>query len=198
MPSQRTVTVYKFTELAPKVQQKLIDREIKYLHENFDADYLTDFFKERLEKAGLPHEDVQWSLSSSQGDGVAFYGRFNLRDYIKENNLALQYSDLTPGVLMDVSAEIVRKGSHRYNHSNSMQLEIIPGGELTKAEESSLKSLDDHIASHINHIASHIKDVSRELEKLGYSDIEDSTSEERAREQLENNDLEYDEKGHVI
>jgi hypothetical protein len=188
MPTQRTVTVYKFSELNPKAQKQAIEDYQRVQGENFDSKRLTENFAERLDEVGLPSKKVNWSLSSSQGDGVAFYGLINLREYVKKNDLTAKYKPIE-GHFMDTSTSIEQKGSHHYNHANSMKLEMEAPEDLTPGEQALFKQLHDHIEEHI-------KSLSRELEKIGYSEIEYESSEEVAREALSEDEVDFDKDGH--
>lgn len=191
MPSTKTVTVYKFEELSPTVQKKLIEKWQRDAHEFFEASTLTDSFKQSLEEVGLPSDDVNWSLSYSQGDGVGFYGNFSIGEYLKKNKLTAKFKGLKPLIDgMDINASLGRR-SHHYNHWNNMTVDLEVQGDVTPEQEKLLKQLDEHIQEHV-------KAFSKQLEKEGYQEIEYQTSEEQARESLTNDDLDYDQNGRRV
>ncbi len=81
MPRRKTIKVYKFAELDPKVRAKVLDRFREHAVEPSDLTYQ---FKAILEERGFESEpDVCWSLSSSQGDGVAFSGHVGMDEFFK-------------------------------------------------------------------------------------------------------------------
>jgi hypothetical protein len=185
--------VYTFSELSPAAQKKAIEKWRKIASENFDATMLTENFQQILEEKGLPDKDIRWSLSSSQGDGVAFYGTFDIVEYIKKNKLTTKYKDLMKVLPYNFTSQISRRGSHHYDHYNTMEVDIAGEGdyEMTPAQEALLKQLHDHIAKDI-------VEVSKKLEKIGYDEIEYQQSEEQAREYLGQDDDEFDESGKRI
>ena len=193
MPKIREIQVYSFSELSPAAQKKAIEKWQRLEHENLDSDRITEMFKERLEEKGLPSKDINWSLSSSQGDGVAFYGTLSTTKYVEKNNLKKKYQSIA-GLFMDINASIEPVGGRRYSHANSMKLEMdveSSSSDLTPAQTKLLRELHDHIADDI-------KKTSREFEKDGYKEIEYMTSEENAKETIEANEYEYDVNGNQI
>ena len=91
-----TYNLYSFNELAPDVQQKIIERERQYLLEDPDK---TDIFSDMIEteyKEEFPHSElsVQYSLCYCQGDGLNTYGTVTIEDMKKHiiiNPVLLQF-----------------------------------------------------------------------------------------------------------
>jgi hypothetical protein len=75
----------RFEELSPRAKKHAIEKFQQYEREDFDPRILNDLFKERLEEVGLPSDDIRWSLNYTQGDGVAFYGQIDIKDYLAKN-----------------------------------------------------------------------------------------------------------------
>lgn len=88
----------------------------------FDADSLTDWFKEDLKTKGFFDPDVCWSLGGNQGDGVAFWGSLDIPETIKANKLK-GFAVLAPFAQRDVlTAKVTHSGN--YCHWNSMDVEV--------------------------------------------------------------------------
>jgi hypothetical protein len=191
VPTIRQVTVYKFDELSPRAKKKAIEKAQGYLNENIDTDFITNDFKEALKEYGLPHKDIRWRLSNSQGDGVAFYGRIDLEAYIVKNKLKQKFSGIAS--LIDAGeVDIViekHRGFHMYDHHNTMVVGMDASG-VTKKQSELLDELTEDIKERI-------KDVSRHFEKSGYALIESETSEEAAKDFIEGNDYEFDVNGNL-
>ncbi len=87
---------YKFDELSPEAKKRAIEqwREKGWAWDQSDTETLTEEFKNDLESLGLPHDNVHWQLSYAQGDGVAFEGQINVKEYLKKNNLLRDYASL--------------------------------------------------------------------------------------------------------
>jgi len=87
---------YKFSELSPDAQEHALERwrEKGWAWDDGDTEMLTETFKEDLEALGLPHDNVHWQLSYSQGDGVAFEGNLDVGEYLKKNKLLRDYASL--------------------------------------------------------------------------------------------------------
>lgn len=146
MPTRHTVTTYKFNELSEKAKEKAREwyRELDSVY--FDAD---DFKEHTLVEPAAYHHRVKtehcyYSLNYCQGDGVAYYGEFDLdffmavpeheppgggelaadRKHIQEMIRKLQVADVTINIT-------IRGQNERYHHYNSMSVDM-------ECEESSL------------------------------------------------------------
>ncbi len=197
---------YKFSELDPKTQERVIEKFRRILHEHFDVAQLTEWFKDRLNEVALPSDKVYWSLSWSQGDGVGFYGSINVEDYLEKNNLKSDYPLVVKADSEGrISISIV--GDGRY-HTMRVDCDISGSCEPCEHEdceehpeiaeacerdrEESLKAEFEDLCSHIE---DHVKTMASELEKAGYADIEYQTGDEAIGEFLESNDYKFDEDG---
>jgi hypothetical protein len=103
--------------------------------------HLQEHFEDILDEAGLPVDDINWSLGYQQGDGVAFYGGIELESLFKkypelENHIPLCrqlldiHEDYFPKTfvdeldlkhLFDVS---IIKTNNFYHNSGSMSVSI--------------------------------------------------------------------------
>lgn len=184
MPTQKTVTVYKFSELSPAAKKVAIEKWREMESENLDASRITEMFQERLKEVGLPSKTVEWSLGYTQSDGVWFYGPMKLDDYLKKNNLTTKYKDLLANHRYDINLQISRAGREH------MELDMQVQAELTPEQEASSTKLYEHIKDHI-------KDFAKKLMKDGYEEIEYLTSEEVALEALQEDDHDFEESGRL-
>lgn len=179
----RTIKVYAFNELDPKIQAKLVASEQESLHRFFDSAMLSEWFEDQLAEAGYTACKVQWSLGYSQGDGVAWYG------HVSTVGIVILAARLMPGKpfpgdIDDLDVEITDRNNH-YHHWNSMAVDVNAGhGDATIAETAWIEAFERAIRNDV-------KVHSRELERCGYADIEYQTSEEAARTSLSENGDRY-------
>lgn len=112
--------VYSYEELPKDVQKKVLEseREGKYKYGDYVNDEITEWVKEELDKLGLPSNDIRWSYSSSQGDGLAFYGRFDWKKQTLVKVTKAQIELIEDAIVM---AEIVSTSNH-YAHYNTMSI----------------------------------------------------------------------------
>lgn len=193
MPTEYTATSYKFHELSPKAKERAIEKGRQWLWDDVDAKDLTEWFSERLEEVGLPSEDVRWRLSYSQGDGVAFYGKMDLEEYVAKNKLKSKYKDLFKDDFEAyVTFEIDRRGSGNYDHWNTMRVECYASHRDPTQKQAELL---DELREHVQEQAA---TVSREFERAGYDAIENKTSDEAVAEYLEANDYDFDASGKML
>jgi len=189
---QRVIDVYEFDELSPKAKDRAITwyRESGAAFDTEDTEAVSDMFRETLSARGLPTGDVRWRLSSSQGDGVAFYGRFDLDEYLKANKLKSKFPALKD-VANDITANIEKVGPHMYDHYNTMRVEFEPQVELTDRQNKELDKLKEFVGAQI-------EKVSHDLEKAGYEEIEYREGDEQIAETIRANDWEFDVDGKRI
>ena len=190
--TKREIDVYKFDELSAKAKDRAITdyRHSGAAFDSSDTELLSETFREALDEKGFPSDDVRWRLSSSQGDGVAFYGQLDLDKYLRVNKLKSKFPALSK-VADDIAANIEKVGPHMYDHWNTMRVYFEPQIDLTDAQKAQLDKLEDAIKEHI-------KETSRELEKAGYADIEYREGDEEIAETIRANDYEFDENGKQI
>lgn len=188
----RTDTVYEFSELSEASQQKALEQIAQGNHELFDSDQLLDTFKETLTEWGFPTETVEFSLSYSQGDGVAFYGNIALEKYLRKTKQLTKFRERLRRIPFDnVEATIGRNSfGHHYSHYNTMQLDLVLY-DATEWQESQAEDWTDIILEDI-------RTVSRQLEKLGYAELEHVASRDYIIEQIEANEWEFTADGAMI
>jgi hypothetical protein len=206
---EHVTTLYKFEELSPQAQETAVNKWRESMDWGFESEQISEDFKYKLEELGYPTDDIGWSLSYSQGDGVAFYGYVDMdivaRRLLEGKDLEL-YNRLVEENLT-VSARIYRNSfGHHYSHWNTMEVEMdgdstdtmitylyeSNGEELTREEWDDKERELEAFITHLEEVISiDIKTVSRELESLGYKQIEYIESDEAIRETIEANDYEF-------
>lgn len=209
---KEVVNLYKFEELSDEAKQNAI----KHYRESMDwqiiSKSITEKFTEKLSAIGYPTDDLEWSLSYSQGDGVAFYGEVDMDKVI--NRLEHKGYDLNYDLYrainnkgLTITARIYRNSfGYHYSHYNTMEVEV-DGDSIEVMVEYLYGDLDEneYIDKHDeiydfllklkDCIHNDIKDVSKELEKEGYSDIEYYSSDEAIAEILIANEYKFTEDG---
>ena len=201
MPATRTIRVYSFDELDDKVKMKLLDQCHAFEQELTLSENLLDMFKYELELLGYPTDDIEFSLSSCQGDGMAFYGDVDVSDYVGTDkpcpfNWAKTFNKillLKPGgVYIVISRNSF--GSH-YSHWNTMDVEVrVDGcGLLGRGREWSDrdKIIDRKEGELCEELRKEIKEdiqaISHRLEKRGYEIVEHRDDDELRESVIMNN-----------
>jgi hypothetical protein len=191
------IEAYTFSELAEKVQKKIIEREresypINPAWYNFIIEDQTKI----LEILGFSDIKISFSGFSSQGDGASFTGKYSywaewkkeLTDYapdtIKEGE---KLEEIQKKAAYSLSATITRNGI-RYVHENSVSMDV----ELDGKEEDEI----------FNEIEIEFREWAQNYMRGIYEALEEEyeslTSYEYIKEDLENSDLEYTEEGKKI
>jgi len=136
MPKQ--ITLYYFDELNAEAQERAL-REYKASDEwrdvsaDFANDDIDEMIRESLHEYCLPSDDVEYSLSHSQGDGVAFYGTVASCDIVefigflrqrKERDYQQKIIDaIEAGATFELNIKRNQFG-RQYSHAHSMDVEL--------------------------------------------------------------------------
>lgn len=185
-----TVKLFEFEELPQEVQERVVQREREKLDREgwyWLSEEISWMFSEMLAERGLPNEDVRFSLTHCQGDGVAFYGDIDIQEYIEKNEEDLEWlsaalvhealGDSEGSFLDKIYAQIEKSRSwHHYDHHNTMVVRV-EACDATPEEEELAEGLEAQLQQHV-------KEVSRELEEHGYRVIEHAQSDESIRDML--------------
>lgn len=191
MPRSHTIELYTFEELDPRAKERARDWYRQVSAGDSDvSDLITEDFAQQLSDLGYPTKDIRWSLSYSQGDGVAFYGecdgdklikRYNLEGSNKSPSWAEAYENWAEAYI-----KLTRLGSH-YDHYNTMGVEV----ELWftgDANEQVRQAAEEELAQWVQ---DDVKAVSRKLEAGGYEIIEAYSSDEYIDENIIINEYEF-------
>ena len=179
-----TIIVYSIDELTGEAKKRAVEKVQTILHETFEPSFLTEHFKELLKEKGLPGLSVYWSLSYCQGDGVAFYGKVDIDALLACEACKPIWPELRYLQSLDFGHEIEITGvNSRYYHHNSMKVTThYPGFGLDKSLYKVEDLIEERRAAVYFFLDRYIKGISKELEKVGYAEIEYQTSEEMALE----------------
>lgn len=208
---EHTITLYKFDELKPEAKERAIQKWRDGMEWDIESEFITESFEEKLKKLGYPTDNIEWRLSYSQGDGVAFYGDVDVqvvaKRILKGDDLTLFNKLIEEDLTVTVKIYKNSFGYH-YSHWNTMEVEL-DGDCLETMMDYLYEDLDDDSDEYADKrdelesmlmnlregISDEIKDVSRQLEKDGYADIEYYESDEAISETLKANEYEFKEDG---
>jgi len=192
---ERIVFVYQYDELTVSAKDNAVKWFQEILNEEFteESENITQDLTGTLENKGYEGMDVHWSLSHSQGDGVAFYGRLttdelvNLSERLLSNN---EYQRLKlVGELADFEIEI-SSTNHHYNHYNTMRVDL---DDMQSLED--FPKIWELLQKLKEAIHNDIRGISRELEEQGYKQIDYYYSKEYAIDSIKANEYEFDVNG---
>ena len=208
-----TIQAYEYSELGFEAREAARNW-YKETEDDISGD-IAESYRYALEELGYPISDIKFSLSYCQGDGMAFYGRVELPEFlakrmtdsclefkiVDENRKTLQelYKELGDGINY-IDCNIIRRNcGYRYSHHNTMRVEV--GGDYAQAlnhgydGKLTLERFDEVANDLQAWISTDIKDLSRLLEKQGYAEVEYVQSDECIGEALANNDYLFTREG---
>jgi hypothetical protein len=161
---------------------------------------ITEMFSEKLNELGYPTDDIRWSLSHKDDDGVAFYGsvdgwkvcKIARRLLSPRNAHFIKWLNLLGA---DLKILIERNiYSRRINNSKTMRVEIISMGGLYRAS-TDLRRVYSLLADFQKAIENEIRQVSKQLEELGYREIEEQFNDDRIAESITTKGFKFTEDG---
>ena len=182
---QVTINLYEFKELESDAKEKARHNFLERIGWDLATDDVREYYRERLRELHLPNEEVYFSLSYSQGDGMAFYGDiYSIGDVMKASG---EWTNEEVDKMLDIEekAEVtfsIKSNSHRYHNWATMTLVAVPSyeGELTEDEMKFFHRV-------VEWLRQYIVNVSKKLEKEGYNILDDASSDGFIQDFCENN-----------
>ncbi len=203
MVKTKEINVYEFDELSDKIQEKVIQRFVEQEFEYMNLDFFEEFAKDYIEEKGFEDIEIQYSLSYSQGDGFSFEGTSSNNVKFLRENFGEKFVILATSYYVDDLVISVNRSSHQSVHSNSVYFDISinyisdDGSDYT-AYDKEISKLSELVSELEDKGAYFLEDICKKLEKDGYSEIEQMTSEETIKENIEVNEYEFDIEGNLI
>jgi hypothetical protein len=179
-----TKTVFTLDELSDAARQNALEKMDTWMYEYIESDEITEYLNGELlteltgefigqistnELAKRTGLKLNWSLSHSQGDGVAIYGEVYAADAPK-----LEWHNADNARLLPTDY------ANFYSHENTFTVEVC--GE---DENGNYTTLDGDTGEEI---AEQFRDICRRLKRLGYEQIRNLTGEEAIRGYLDGGD----------
>lgn len=180
----------KFSELSDDAKQKARENySINYSINEFINEDIEIIFKEKLDDAGLPHNNVYFSLGHCQGDFVSFEGFIDLIGYLQKNKIFTEYKRLFDcGGNERVSFEV------RHPALKSMTLNMDDFiSDYHAGTEEQIKQVRWLAEELYDYIKDHISSTSKKLRYMGYEIIEDLESDQS----IECSGIEFNEDGTI-
>lgn len=183
-PTTVTKTVFTLDELSDTARQNALAKMTDLMYEYVQCDEITEYLngelltmltgecvgyissKELTKRVGL---QIEWSLSYSQGDGVAIYGTLNSDDAPN-----LEWGNGTTATLTRNSL------SNHYSHEHCINVSVFRYDEDGYEIDSDCPENEQ--------FADQIRDICRQLAQYGYDQIKALTSEEAIHGYLEGGD----------
>ena len=188
------ITLYKFNELSKDAQQNAISNYRANQWANGDNLY---FFSENctevLKDMGFINPTVQYSLSSSQGDGLSFSsdGYSKLRDIVL-GVLGAHHPKIADFITNNISLTI-KGNTGNYCYASRTDIDV----ELGFYGNNETPLINDAISMVQERLTDIYMDACKELEKDGYDEIEYEDSDEFISESLIANEYHFTEDGEL-
>ena len=197
----REIQIFNYSELNKDAKEKAIKvvRNTDIFGQELVWD-LNEAFESILRNLGLDRIEIDFSLSHSQGDGVAFYGYIDnehLWNWVDDSKLSddeVKLIALCQLGRANLDINIERNFlSSRYSHPNTMEVSIpFYDGDDLPFDDDRMEELMSGLELKIKEV---VQDKSMELERLGYNMIDDYYSDENLNDILEESSLEFYEDG---
>ncbi|MCP4897842.1 MAG: hypothetical protein GY906_12790 [bacterium] len=191
------VPFYLYDELSDKAKEAARQWWIEGCEsrDQLDPEWFTESCREALaQDFGLVcHDEFKlcWSLSSCQGDGVAFDGVVDFDELLKHNAaLAERMARAFDNLPVEFDVYLKLDNSGRYCHWNSMQVEVQVECEWAMDSWSAedFNDIEHDIREAVKEL---IANASRKFEREGYEAIEHNQSDEVVGETIEANEYRF-------
>jgi len=166
MTSWKIIRTYSYDELDEAAKEK-VKENLSYHLDSIDYQGI---FADILSEKGFPTDKIGCSLSYCQGDGVAFYGTVDWEKFLTFSNRRTHYRRLPE---MDILIYPNSFGAH-YSHYNTMDIQLDYYSATPKQIEL-VKEFREELTEAI-------RSTSKELERMGYKEIESAYSDDHVSE----------------
>lgn len=208
----REITIYNYDELSEEAKKYAVERyrsnHGEYLFDDWDSRNLTNYFKEYVSNEyGYEDKEFYWSLSYSQGDGVRFEGKMYDDEILRVAKRLLdeeEFNLLNEFMSDNTVRGVILGTSNHYYHYNTMEVEL--DSDLSSLYDAEIEELGIDVFNRLeeivelleDYILEDIKGISRELESIGYKEIEGHYEDDYIIELLIANEREFLEDGSLF
>ena len=199
---QAIVLLYKLNELNVDARIKALNDHRVFLSESFDDMLITNYYKEELQEMGYPTDEINFSLSNSPGDGMAFYGNcdiIKLIHHLKDNKLNELFEKVSEHFACELSQYLtvsIIKNSYGYHYSNFNTMEITIQFDYDRLTDTDkFFGLGPFMNMFNCLIVEDIKDISKKLEKEGYKIIKEYQEDTYVADSIFSNEYLFFESG---
>lgn len=165
----KIIELYEYSELSLEAKEKALAKWNETNDDPFMQSHMINMLKEKLDEYGIKYDadslDVRYSLSSSQGDGFMFIGTLTWGKY----------------------TIYIKHGGGHYYHSNSAHIEM--------QETDNLGFHMDEEHKDVKMFDALYHEICKEMERIGYDEIEYQTSAEAFEQACEANSYTFREDG---
>lgn len=196
---QITINVYKFEELSEEAKKVAIKHERNY--RQTDGEPLM-FFRESCEDKAKEHgfeienRGLTYSLFYSQGDGLSFSGNY-LETEKLFNEVLGQGKEKTAKLLTENCTLIIKQNRGHYCYASKSDVDLYLENYTSSINVVNTNNIDIVVGKVLNIIEDKYMALCKELERMGYAEIEWYSSDETIIEELQNRDSEYTEDGKI-
>ena len=175
------------------------------------SDDVSMHLKDTLDELDLPSDDIAWSLSNCQGDGVAFYGKVIMTEKLLATILgerameslfiALRYMIATDA--LSITYRLSRNDYGRYyTHGRCIQCEILEvyGGDTSRLPGvgGTSKKMENAIYEAAELLLEYVRAACVDLEETGYGMLEGVLEDEYISEFCLVNGILFDEQNRPV
>lgn len=195
MPTERTILVYKFSELSDEAKEKALNEYINDYEYEWD-DY--DFWSERLTELGFEDPRIEWSGFATQGSGASFIADIDTMKLA--STLIYCCTNYEEAQAIDDAVELIynlgiKRTNTHYSHENTCTFDM----EMEEVDD----DLSEAIAMKVSDVfLTKAEDLRVALCHKIYASIQEDyeyqTSMEAFEETCECNEWEFNENGELI
>ena len=123
------INLYSFEELAPAVQQQVVERE-RYINvdDSFWYEPIIEYWTDKLHQRGFEEAKILFSGFGSQGDGACFTATVNIDQFLQAHKLQRHFRKVFTAAKQSLLWVSIRH-SYRYCFATSTDVEIQYDGD---------------------------------------------------------------------
>lgn len=191
--------VFTFDELSQEAKEVAIEKQRQWQYEYGEyLHFFQDTCEEHIMRAGFNGIKLQYSLSYCQGDGLSF----SAESY---DNLEQIYLDIlgkgkekTAKILADNTTFQAKGNDGRYCFASKSDIDMYLENWNSAINVTDTDNIDEVIEVALSRVEDIYMELCKELEDMGYAEIEYQNSDEVIIENIKANDYEFTEDGLIF
>ena len=188
------LNIYKFDELNDEAKQVAIEKQREWEYEcGNPLMWFSETYNEKFSDAGFTGTEIQYSLSYCQGDGLSF----SAKDYDNLEQLYLKVlgegKEKTAKLLAENTTVNITGNTGRYCYASKSDVELYI--ENYTSGFTSSERMDEVCAKVEKELQEIYLTLCKELEDIGYKEIEYANSDEAISETIRINEYDFLEDG---
>lgn len=188
--------LYKFEELSQEAKDYAVDKQRDYEYEHGNPlEFFSEVYNEKLLEAGFEETKIQYSLSYSQGDGLSFSAKYFTKLELLYLEVLGKGKEKTAKLLAENTEVRITGNTGHYCYAHTSQVDLYFENYTSYINCENIDNIENVQGQVLNKLTTIYMNLCKELEDIGYKEIEYQQSDEAIQETIIANEYDFLEDG---